>query len=219
MSRSSFAQRGYTIVELMSIVVVLGLVLTLVAAIIGPLLRSQNQTQAKVDTVQAAAMALYRLERELRNTELTSIYACTTSATPACTQPTALTSTPAIVVATAYQNGTGQFQFDPSSGKPNWQGATVYWVDTSGNLKVAFVSNATLGITTPDTPISATNAPIAVTSAMTGGTTIARFVQQMSLQFPATSSNMLSVELQAQSTVSGALNETTYQTDVEPRND
>jgi type II secretory pathway pseudopilin PulG len=219
MSRNNKHRRGYTLVELLSIVVVLGLVMTLVATVIGPLLRSQNQTQAKVDTVQAAAMALYRLERDLRNSQLTAIYACTTAGTPSCTQPTALTATPAIVVATAYQLGTGQFQFDQSTGKPEWQGATVYWVDASGNLKVAFVSNASLGIVGNGNPVSATQAGLAVTNAFSSqGLTIARFVEQMSLQFP-TNENVVSLELQAQSTVSGALNETTYQTDVEPRND
>lgn len=214
MSRSSYRRRGYTLVELLSITVVIGLVLTLIAAIIGPLLRSQNQTQAKVDTVQAAAMALYRLERDLRNSELTSVYACTTSGTPACTQPTALTPTSAIVVATAYQQGTGQFQFDQTTGKPNWQGATVYWVDSSGNLKVAFDS----GGSTPGSPVNATQAAQAVTDVLSNGTTIARFVEQMSVEIPATG-NVLSLELQAQSSVSGALNETTYQTNIEPRND
>lgn len=212
--RSSSRRRGYSLVELLSIVVVLGLVLTLIAAIIGPLLRSQNQTQAKVDTVQAAAMALYRVERDLRNTELTSIYACTTTGTPTCTQPTALTATSAIVVATAYQQGTGAFQFDASDGKPDWQGATVYWIDSSGNLKVAF--DGTVG--TPGSPVNSTQAAQAVSDELTKGFTIARFVQQMSLGIPLTG-NVANFQMQAQSTVSGTLNETTYQTDIEPRND
>src|SRR5579863_3675035 len=104
MSRNSARRRGYTIVEVLSVTVVLGLVMTIIAAIIGPLLRSQNQTQAKVDTVQAAAIALYRVQRDLRNTSWSSVWACTTTGTPTCTQPTTSTATQALVVLTAYQS-------------------------------------------------------------------------------------------------------------------
>ena len=72
---------------MLSTIFVLGLIMSAIAFIIGPLLRSQDQTQAKVDTVQAAAMALYRVQRDLRNTDIGSVYACTTGASPACATP------------------------------------------------------------------------------------------------------------------------------------
>jgi hypothetical protein len=185
-------------------------------------LRSQNQAQAKVDTVQAAAMALYRVERDLRNTRPGSVYACTTGATPACTLPGVTPSpTAAIVLVTAYKNGTGQFQFDASSGRPEWQGATVYWIDAAGNLNMAFDSPAGFvpGTSSQGSTLSSTQAALAVTDVLaSGGTAVARFVQQMWLARPATG-NTVTFEMQAQSTVSGALNETTYRTDVEARND
>jgi len=84
MSRSKVSQRAFTLAEVLSVLFILGLVLSFVALIVGPLLRSQSETQAKVDTIQAAAMALYRVERDLRNTTITYVYACTTGPTPSC---------------------------------------------------------------------------------------------------------------------------------------
>jgi type II secretory pathway pseudopilin PulG len=212
--RSSAAERGYTVAELISVIFIFALVTTAVALIIGPLLRSQNQTQAKVDTVQAAAMALYRVERDLRNTTSGDIYACTTGASPACTQPASLTSTSAIVMPSAYAGGTGQFQLT-ASGTPEWQGATVYWVDSQGNIDVAFdlpplyTIGSTLSVTNAENAVSAVTAR--------GGTQLARYVELLKLGVPGIG-EPVQFQMQAVSTVNGSLNETTYRTDMETRN-
>jgi len=216
MSRNRF-RRGFTLAEVLSVLFVLGLVLGFVAVIVGPLLRSQSQTQAKVDTVQAAAMALYRIERDLRNTTSGSIFVCTTGATPSCSAPsTTLTATSAIVMPTAYQNGTGQFQFKSATGTPNWQGVAVYWTDARGNLDFAFDPPTSYGGAVGNTPTApqAKQAVIDVTAS--GGMQLARFVELLSLAVPA--SHQISFQMQAQSTVGNASNETTYQTDLETRN-
>ena len=218
MSRSSGAQHGYTIAELLSTVFVMGLVMTAVGLTIGPLLSAQNQAQAKVDTVQAATRALYRVERDLRNTNLGSIWACTTGGTPSCAAPrTTLTATNAIVIATAYANGTGQFQKKLASGTPNWQGAAVYWVDATGNLDFAFdVPTATAYA--PGNLLSATDAAAAVSDVTAnGGVPLARSIQQMSLAVP-NQGHQVSFQVQIQSTDGAASNETTFQTDLETRN-
>ena len=217
MSRNNAKRRGHTVVEMLSVITSLSLVMTAIAAIIGPTLAAQNRTQAKVDTVQAAAMALYRMERDLRNTDAGSIYACTTGTTPTCAPPaTTLTPTEAIVVVTAYANGGGQFQLK-SSGAPNWQGADVYWIDPAGNLTFAF-DPLTGTSYTPGTLLSQTDAQKAVTDAVAnGGKQLARWIQQMSIAEPG-NVHQLSLLIQTRSTVGGASNETTYQTDLETRN-
>jgi type II secretory pathway pseudopilin PulG len=214
--RSNGSQRGYTVAELLSVVFVLALITTAVALIIGPLLRSQAQTQAKVDTVQAADMALYRIERDLRNTDSGLVYTCTTGSTPSCAVPaTTLTATSAIVMPSAYKSGTGQFQLLAASGSPNWQGATVYWIDSNGNIDVAF--DLPPGYT-KGTTLRASDAANAVADVTaSGGMQLARFVQQLSLAVPGVG-NQIDFQLKAQSTVNGALNETTYSTHVETRN-
>ncbi len=219
MSRNSRStQRGNTIAELLSVVVVLGLIMSSIALIIGPLLRSQHQTQAKVDTVQAAAMALYRLERDIRNTSISSIWVCTTDASPACTQATtlsSLTTAGAIVMPSAYANGTGQFQLQ-GNGKPKWQGATVYWVDAAGDLEVGFNAPSTYSIGNALTATDAQNAVLNVTAS--GGMHLARFTQKLALAVPSSSQNIVLLQLQARSTIGEASNETTYQTHLETRN-
>jgi len=217
LSRPGFFQRGLTIVELLSVTTTMGLVLSAIALIIGPTLDAQNRTQAKVDTVQAAAMALYRVERDVRNTDAGSIWTCTTSGTPVCVAPsTALTATSAIVIATAYTNGTGQFQLT-ASGTPNWQGASVYWVDADGNLTYTF-DPLTSASYVQGTPLRASDAQTAVSDAMAnGGKQLARWIQQMSIAEPGYV-HQVSFQLQTRSTVGAASNETTYQTDLETRN-
>lgn len=215
MSRSS-AQRGTTIAEVLSVVAVLGLIMSSVAFVIGPLLRSQSHTQAKVDTVQAAAMALYRLERDLRNSSVDQIFVCTTGATPSCSVPSSAPATAqALVVSSAFAGGKGAFQLQ-STGLPNWQGATVYWVDAVGNLDVAF--DGSPGTFHTGQPLTASQAQAAVTDVTSsGGMQLARFVETLSIGVPP-SGHEVTLELQARSTVNGANNETTYTTDVETRN-
>jgi len=193
----------------------MALIMSAVALVIGPLMRSQSQTQAKVDTVQAADMALYRMERDLRNAGSSQVWACTTGATPNCQPPTAtVTTTSAIVLASAYLNGTGPFQL-LSTGKPKWQGATVYWVDAAGNLDVAFNSPATFIKGSNMSNLQAAQAVTNVQAA--GGMQLARFVETLAIAESAGSPE-LTLQMQAQSTVNGALNETTYLTEVHARN-
>ena len=210
--------RGYTIVEALCVMLVLALITTPAALIIGPLLRSQNQTQAKVDTVQAADMALYRIERDLRNTTSGDIFVCTTNTPPSCAlAPTALTDAQAIVMPSAHLNGTGQFQLVSATGRPYWQGASVYWIDAQGDINYAFDpltgTSFKLGST-----LSATDAQNAVTDVTNaGGMQLARFVEQLS--FAVTNvGHQVQLQMQARSTVNGAPNETTYRTDVQARN-
>jgi hypothetical protein len=198
------------------VIAVLGLIMSSVAFVIGPLLRSQSHTQAKVDTVQAAAMALYRLERDLRNSSVDQIFVCTTGATPTCAAPAATpATTPAIVVSSAFANGSGPFQLQ-TTGLPDWQGATVYWVDAAGNLDVAF--DDTPGTFASGHPLTSLQAQAAVTDVTSsGGMQLARFIETLSLGAPA-SGHEVTLQLQARSSVNGANNETTYTTDVETRN-
>jgi len=216
MSPSDRWQRGYTIAELVCVVFIVGLVMTPIALIMGPLMNAQNRTQAKVDTVQGAAVALYRIERDLRNTNLGSIYACTTTGAPICAVPAStLGSTDALVIVSAYRNGTGQFITQSSSGKPYWQGADIYWVDANGVLNFAFVVPA---LYTQGNLLSAADARTAVADVLTtGGTGIAQPVEQMSIAVPNVG-HKVSFQLKIQSTIGTAINETTYQTDLETRN-
>jgi type II secretory pathway pseudopilin PulG len=196
----------------MTVIVVLGLLMTMIAAVFAPMMRAQNRTQAKLDTVQSASSALYRIQRELRQTYYASTWACTTGASASCSQPTTFGSTKAIAFPTAYQNGNGQFQLQSSGSAPhpNWQGVMVYWIDSAGNLGWAFDS---AGFVTGSNGLSSTAAALAVVAATTGvvaDTKIAVNVQQLAVAIDPSQPNMIWLKMQAQSTENGSVNETTY---------
>ena len=220
MSRNR-SSRGTTIPEMLTVMVILGLLMTTLVAVITPLMRSQNRTQAKLDTVQSAAVALYRIQRDLRQTYYDGTWACTTGSSASCSQPTSFGTTTAIAFPTAYKNGNGQFQLQTgvsNTGQPNWQGVMVYWIDSAGDLRWAFDANPT-GFT--DEHVNSTTAAKAVADASTGvvtGTEIAANVQQLVVAIDVTRPNIISFQMQAQSTENNSVNETTYHSDVLARN-
>jgi hypothetical protein len=199
----------------MVVVFVLGLLMSLMAAIIAPLMRSQARSLAKLDTVQSAAAALYRMQRDMRQTYYLSAFACTTGSSATCSRPTTLSNaTTAIAFPTAYQNGNGQFQTQPS-GYPAWSGFMVYWIDAAGDLNWAYDPSPT-GFVPNSHAQTAASAAAAVAAATTGavsGTEIAQNVQQLELAIPG-ATNVISFQMQAQSTENGSVNETTYRSDI-----
>ena len=64
--RKRSRQRGTTIAELLTTMVVFGLISMVVAAVIGPILRAPGQEQLKVDTMQAVTRAVYQVQRSIR---------------------------------------------------------------------------------------------------------------------------------------------------------
>lgn len=221
MSRNR-SSRGTTIPEMLTVIVILGLLMTTLVAVITPLMRSQNRTQAKLDTVQSAAVALYRIQRDLRQTYYDGTWACTTGSSASCSQPTSFGTTTAIAFPTAYQNGTGQFQLQAigssNPGQPKWQGVMVYWIDAEGDLRWAFDANPT-GFT--DEHVTSATAAKAVADATTGvvtGTEITADVQQLAVAIDLTRPNIISLQMQAHGTENSSVNETTYRSDVLARN-
>jgi prepilin-type N-terminal cleavage/methylation domain-containing protein len=213
-------QRGNTLVEMLSVLVILALLMTMVLSVLVPLLRAPNRSQAKLDTLEAAAAASYRIQRDLRQTLYNDAWACTTGAGATCSQPGTLSNaTTAIALLTAYQNGTGQFQTQTGGtnvGYPSWQGVTVYWIDGSGDLHWAFYQPSS-GFPETAPSLSAVLAAQAVQAATTGtvsSTQIAAGIQQLEAAFPMGLTNIISFQMQAQSNENNSTNETTYRSDV-----
>jgi type II secretory pathway pseudopilin PulG len=133
--------RGFTVAEVLTVVVIVGLILSVVAMIVPLLLKAPPQVQAQVDSVDSAALALYRVQRDVRQSDTKGIFNCTIAPTVSCAQPQGQpTTTPALLVATANPNG--QFQSD-KYGNPNWQGFIVFWLvpnsdGTSNSLERGF---------------------------------------------------------------------------------
>jgi len=216
MSRSDRRPRGFTIADLVAVVFISGFAITAIS-VMGPPPGSQDRIVAKVDAVQAVSGALHQIERDLRNTDLASVYACTISVTPTCSAPTTdLSTTSAIVIVSAYNNGTGKL-VQTLTGKPGWQGADVYWVDPSGTLRFAFDTPTSTLYTRGDL-LSVSDAKAAVADALVrGGAQLAGPVEHMSIAVP-NIGHQVSFRLKIKTNDGAATNETIFQTDLETRN-
>jgi prepilin-type N-terminal cleavage/methylation domain-containing protein len=135
-------QRGFSIAEVLTVLVIVGLALSVIAFAIPLILKGPTEAQSQVDNVQSAALALYKMQHDARPSTIKGVFSCSTTPMVFCSAPPPpLTQTQAVVLVTA--NGTGQFMLD-SKGNPNWSGYIVYWLTpnadgSSNELRRAFV--------------------------------------------------------------------------------
>lgn len=135
--------------ELLTVMVIFGLISMVVAAVIGPILRAPGQEQVKVDTMQAVAKGVYGLQRALRQTTKTGVYYCTNVVPTTCSAPAAgATPAPAqTLVITSPRNGPKGALVLSSAGAALQQGYNVYWLQqnaqhsTETDLVYSFVTN------------------------------------------------------------------------------
>jgi hypothetical protein len=220
--RRNNRQRGYSLAELLSGMFVLALISTFVVIIMLPLMSAPNIQQAKIDTVQTGSMALYRLQRDIREGQVNGVYACSYPGPSICLTPSTaptLGSVQALAILTARLNG-NDYSVLSNTGWPSWQGFQVYWLVPDGsangtyNLMYAFhQSNGFL-------PGSlASGADTAVTAALqsNSATTVARNILSLNIDQDA-NSKTIGASVSVQSTVDGKVNETTYQGDSFARN-
>jgi prepilin-type N-terminal cleavage/methylation domain-containing protein len=174
------SQRGFTLAEILTVVVIMGLMLSVVAFSAPLFLNGPQEAQSQVDNVESAALALYKMQHDTRPSNIHNVWACST-VLPVCTQPTpgpAMPTAQAVAILTA--NATGQFVLN-GNGTPNWQGYDVYWIvpnadGTSNELRRAFVGVA-FGINAPQ-PGDAVTA-VATALGLTTYTTVAQDVWDM----------------------------------------
>ena len=123
------AHRGFTVVEVLTVIIIVGLVLAAIAMAMPLILNAPQAAQSQVDNVNTAALALYKMQRDVRQSNINGVYACTLPPSVTCSQPAPASSNPpvaAVGVVTA-DNGSGQFQAN-GFGAPKWTGLYVYWL-------------------------------------------------------------------------------------------
>jgi prepilin-type N-terminal cleavage/methylation domain-containing protein len=125
------AKRGFTIAETMVVAVILGMMLTAIVGAIAPLFNAPSRAQAKIDSVEPAATSMYVMERDLRESDVNGVFACT-GQPAACGDGAVAAGDSAIALPTASASGSLGAQFQTSSGLPDWQGYIVYWQPASG---------------------------------------------------------------------------------------
>lgn len=131
--RTNAARRGYTIAEVLTVTVIMGFVSSFVALIVGPLFAASSAQVAKVDTIQAAAKAFYRMQRDFHQSTVSGVYVCTYPAPSSCSPPSsALADATVVAIITPKTTGSGQVSWDSQFGQPKWQGFEVYWLAPNG---------------------------------------------------------------------------------------
>jgi type II secretory pathway pseudopilin PulG len=143
-SRSARFARAFTIAELLTVLVLFGLLLTTVAAVVPAVLRSPAQMQSQVDEVNSAALALYKVQRDTRQSDVGGVFNCLTLPLVVCTQQVGSVPVATQAIAIAGDDGGTQFVSLKTSAT-KWQGYIVYWLAPSStgvglDLMRAFVS-------------------------------------------------------------------------------
>jgi type II secretory pathway pseudopilin PulG len=224
MSRINSHVRGMTLAETLVAMIVLGMFLTLVVAIVRPLLNAPAQVQAKTSTAQTAAQVLYRIGRDLRMSNANGIYTCTADVIPTCAAPTtALAGTTRIAIVTPI-DANGQLQIDPTANAPAWTGVRTYCLiaNASGTSDIRYGFAPIAGIAPGADGVKALSmstvaSGVAQACAATSATTVATNVDGIQLSVdPA--SGTIGLRLVARTNVGGKTNETTYRSEIHARN-
>jgi hypothetical protein len=213
-------RRGFAVSELMVGIFVLLLFLGVAYAALVPVLSYLSPAQAKINTQQNAVPLLYKLQREVRQSDYRAIYVWQSGS--ANSPPTTLTDIQTFAVASA-KTGTagapcfpgGDFKTVPGFGSPYWQGFDVFMLQNAA-LKCAYEP-----LTTPEweTFPSSSEAATAITAglAVTNPAIFGNAVLDTKVRADGTA-YVTDFLIKAVSTVNGRSNATTYTVDILTRN-
>lgn len=128
--------RGFSLIELLVSMFILLLFFAIAYAALLPVLSYLNPAQAKINTVQNAVPLLYKLQREVRQSRASAIFAWQSGAAVPLTPTLTNVSTFAVPSAKSGAAGSacfpgGDFQTVPSSGAPYWQGFEVFMLQNA----------------------------------------------------------------------------------------
>ena len=210
--------------EIMTVMIIAGIVTTIVASLFSSISGAAGAEQIDTDLVRSADEALYRIQRDVRQSDPNGIFSCTgASSTLVCTPASDLatpTDSQYIAVLTAHSGGNGMMQWD-ISGRPAWTGFVVYWLvpDSSGTNNLAFgfapaiiAAGANPAILNADV-INAVSTASASTNAETVAQSIARIQTMVDV-----SKDRVAIRITSQSSEGSKTNSTSVQSDAYARN-
>lgn len=124
-------------IEILTATFVAGIVMTMAVALIRPAVTAADAEQSQTELVHSIDDALYRIQRDIRQSDPNGIFVCETSAQQAttCTLASSLpavTSTNYLAILTAHTGGDDLINWD-GSGRPAWTGFDVYWLEPDAN--------------------------------------------------------------------------------------
>lgn len=212
-------RRAFTLMEMIVAVSVLILFFGIAFAVLLPVLAYLSPAQAKINTQENAVPLLYKLQREVRESDYRVIYADVSGSTQPLTSIASLTDVQTFAVATA-KTGTagaacfpgGDFQTVPGQGTPYWQGFDVFMLQNAA-LKCVYEPLATpqslwSNIQTSDATTAITAAKAVANPAIFGNAVLDIKVESDATAYVA------DFQIKAVSTVNGRSNETTYTEDI-----
>ena len=211
------APRGFTIAEVLTVMVIMGFISTFVALIVGPTFSAVSSQGAKLDTLHAAARAFYRMQRDIHQSNVNGIFVCTYPAPTTCNPPSsALTNATVIAIISPKNNGTGQLTWDSTQGQPQWQGFNVYWLapDANGVMSLQYAFNDPTSGANP----GASSAVAAVNNALTANPQfLATSVTNLQVS-QAVTAQRIGLKMFATATENQSTNETSFESDTFTRN-
>ncbi|HXW75864.1 MAG TPA: type II secretion system protein [Candidatus Eremiobacteraceae bacterium] len=182
-------QRAFSVVEVLTVLVIVGLILAAIAITAPLFLNAQNEVQAQTDNINSAALALYRVQRDVRQSDVNGVFNCTTAPVVLCSQTGGnAVTTQALAIITA-DNGTGEFQpitTGAAAGQPDWQGFWYYWLvpdpnGQSNDLLREYENTGPINLTTASLPSVELLAQTWLTTALGGSPeTVATNVESLS---------------------------------------
>lgn len=215
--------RGFTLAELLVSMAVLLLFLGVAYAALLPVFAYLSPAQAKINTQQNAVPLLYKLQREVRQSDYRAVYIRQSGLTKPL--PATLTDIQTFAIASA-KTGTagspcfpgGDFITVPGSGSPYWQGVEVFTLQNAA-LKCVYEPLAAPPWPGQLTMPSQSQADTAITSALavTDPGVFGNAVLDIKIKSDSTPV-IVDFQIQAVSTVNGRSNATTYTEDILTRN-
>ena len=209
-------RRGFALSELLVGLLVLFLFLGVAYAALVPLLSYLSTAQAKINTQQNAVPLLYKLQREVRQSDYRAIYVWQSGSANAL--PSTLTDIQTFAVATPKTGIAGggcfpggDFKTVPSFGSPYWQGFDVFMLQNAA-LKCVYEPLATPKW---ETFPSSSDAATAITAglAVTNPPVFGNAVLDIKVSADSTA-YVADFRIRAVSTVNGRSNATTYTADI-----
>ena len=212
--------RSFTLTEVLIGSAALALFLIVALAALFPVLNYLSASQAKIDTQSNAVPVLYRLQREIRQSDAQAIFYQPSPSASATPLPSGLTSVKTFAATTAKTGSNGDscypggaFDTDAGSGGPIWHAFEVFTLLSNGTLTCVY-EQLSSPQNTPPTAAQATaaiNAGLAVSNPPHFGNAVFGIQLAAEPGVPAGApSTVIDMKIQSIATVNGRTNATTY---------
>jgi prepilin-type N-terminal cleavage/methylation domain-containing protein len=217
------SQRGFSLTELLTVALIACLIGSIIVVLTRPMMTAGNAELASLQELQLMDTTLYRLQREVRQSDPNGIFYCSGSGYGlTCNQGSNLqypTSVTYLAILTARQNGNGETTWD-SSGRPSWTGFNVYWLvpddEGTNSLRYSF-GPANIGAGSNPSILNSDVAKSVSQAVSVPGMVIAQHVQYLQTMVNITT-DRVALRLSGLGTVGTATNELSVQGDVYARN-